>query len=330
MAKTGVKYFWGKFIRKIRAERQYKDRFFRTLFGNDKKALLEIYNALNGTEYTDVNELEIVTIESAIFVTYTNDVSFVLTGVINLYEHQSTVNPNMPVRFLIYLAEEYSKLIARSKDSVHSSKLINLPAPKFVVFYNGDKDQPDEKYLKLSDAYINKNITPDAELTVRVLNVNYGHNKELMDKCKTLSEYSVFVEKVNEYKNHYPIEVAINMAIEYCIEHDVLADFLSVHEAEVLDMLALKFDRKKYDRNLKEEGKEEGREEGREEGKEEGIGIGMLKLLICQIDDGKISIEDAAEYLNITSEEFATKLKIANEQGIEALEKIIYDNHLNS
>ena len=122
------------------------------------------------------------------------------------------------------------------------------------------------------------------------------------------------VEKVNEYKNHYPLEVAINMAIEYCIEHDVLADFLSVHEAEVLDMLALKFDRKKYGRNLKEEGREE------------GIGIGML---ICQVNDGKISMEDAAGYLNITPEEFAIKIKNANE-GMENLERLIRDERLNS
>ena len=311
MAKIEIRYLVESVFRKIRGKKQYKDRFFRTLFGNDKKALLEIYNALNGTDYTDINELEIVTIESAIFVTYTNDVSFILAGVINLYEHQSTLNPNMPVRFLIYLAQEYNKLISQSANSVYSTKLINLPTPKFVVFYNGDEHQPDEKYLKLSDAYINKDIAPDAELSVRVLNVNYGHNKELMDKCKTLSEYSVFIETVNRYKKLYPLEVAINMAIEHCIENDVLAEFLTSHEAEVLDMLALKFDRKKYDRDL------------REDGIDIGTNIGMINILICLVNDGDITLESAARRLNITPEEFSQRLKIANEQGLKTLETFI-------
>ena len=284
MADEKIKKLIGNIFRRIRGKKQYKDRFFRTLFGNDKRALLEIYNALNGTEYTDVDELEIVTIESAIYVTYTNDVSFLLTGVINLYEHQSTVNPNMPVRFLIYLTQEYQKIISQSKDSVYSSKLIELPTPKCVVFYNGDKEQPDEKILKLSDAYMNKDISSDVELTVRMLNINYGHNKELMEKCKTLSEYSIFIETVNEYKKRYPIEIAINMAIENCIENNILSDFLGNHEAEVLDMLALKFDRKKYDRNLREEGRQ--------------------SLLIAQVNDGEITVESAARRLNITPEEF--------------------------
>lgn len=273
-----------------------KDVLFRSVFGNDKKALLELYNQLNGSDYTDPHKLEIVTIQDAFFITYKNDVAFMVSGVISLYEHQSTVNPNMPVRFMIYLSEEYQKLIELTKRSLYGETLIPLPTPKFVVFYNGKKTVPDMQELYISDAYVNKDITPDLQLKVTVLNINYGHNKELMDGCKTLDEYAHFVSILRENATHYDdLDIAINTTIDYCIKNDILSNFLKKKKSEVFGMILRDFDKKKYEYTLREEGREEGRMEARTE------------LLIAQIHDGEITIESAARRLNITPEQFEEK-----------------------
>ena len=163
-----------------RIHRQYKDRLFRFLFAKDREALLQIYNALNESDYPDSSQLKIVTIENAVYVEMKNDLAFVVTGVLNMYEHQSTYNPNMPVRFLMYLAQEYHKVVEQAEESLYSSRLIALPTPQCIVFYNGTENVPEEKILRLSDAFENKKIKPGVELEVRMLNINYGHNTELM------------------------------------------------------------------------------------------------------------------------------------------------------
>ena len=195
----------------------------------------------------------------------------------------------------------YQKLLEQVRNSIYSSKLIELPTPKCVVFYNGDEEQPDEVILKLSDAYTNKEVVPDVELTVRVININYGHNKELMTRCNTLNDYSILIEKVNEYKQIYELKEAINMAIDFCIENGILEDFLNAQRAKVIGMLSLRFDRKKYEYSLKEE--------GREEGIEQGIQQGEIVTLITLVKEGEITKESAAKRLNITVEEFDKMLQ---------------------
>lgn len=259
--RTGLFRWQGR--RKI--HRQVKDRLFRFLFEKDREALLQLYNALNGTNYQDASKLEVVTIESAVYIVMKNDLAFVIAGTLNLYEHQSSMNPNMPVRFLIYLAEEYQKLIEQAEMSLYGSRQILLPTPQCIVFYNGEKDFPEEQILKLSDAFENKMQEADVELKVRMLNINYGHNKELMKKCRVLEEYAKFVHICRLYISEgYDRQTALNTAIDYCIDHDILADFLRKYRAEVLGMLLEKFDVKKYERSLREEGREEGRLEERE------------------------------------------------------------------
>ncbi|MDD6812308.1 MAG: Rpn family recombination-promoting nuclease/putative transposase [Lachnospiraceae bacterium] len=140
-------------------------------------------------DYKDASKLQIVTIENAVYIVMKNDLAFVITGTLNLYEHQSSYNPNMPVRFLIYLAEEYQKIVEQAKESIYGTKQISLPTPQCIVFYNGEKEMPEEQILKLSDAFENKERKADVELTVRMLNINHGHNKALMEKCRTLAEY---------------------------------------------------------------------------------------------------------------------------------------------
>lgn len=128
-----------------------------------------------------------------------NDLAFILAGVLNLYEHQSTVNPNLPVRFLIYLAQEYQGIIEKVPQSLYVFRQIMLPTPHCVVFYNGDKEVPEEQTIRLSEAFENKDQKADVELTVRVLNINYGHNLKLMEQCKILEEYAEFVEMTKQF-----------------------------------------------------------------------------------------------------------------------------------
>lgn len=244
-----------------KVKQDVKDRLFRFLFGNDKENVLQLYNALNGTDYHDAEALQVVTIKNAVYVTMKNDLAFVLMGTLNMYEHQSTYSSNMPVRFLIYLAEEYQKIVSNAESSLYGTKLISLPTPQCIVFYNGEKEMPEEKVLSLSDAFENKDKEADVELKVRMLNINRGHNEKLMENCKTLKEYATFVEISRQYisdsKNR---NEALVMAIDYCISHGILSGFLRKNRSEVLGMLLEEFDAEKYERTLRAEGKEEAME----------------------------------------------------------------------
>ena len=252
-------------------QRNVKDRLFRYLFEKDREALLDLYNALNGTAYQDSSLLEIVTIESAVYVVMRNDLAYILSGTLSMYEHQSTCSPNLLVRFLIYLAQEYQTVIEKAEKSLYGAGQISLPTPQCVVFYNGMKEMPEEQTLRLSDAFENKKVRADVELTVRMLNINYGHNKLLMEKCRILEEYSRFVAVVRDWMAvEQDMQTALNRAVDSCIEEGILKEFLLKNRAEVLGMLLEEFDAEKYERTIRDEGREEGLKEGREEGREEG------------------------------------------------------------
>ena len=243
-----------------------KDRLFRFLFEVDREALLQLYNALNGTAYTDAAELQIVTIESVIYVVMRNDLAFVLAGTLNLYEHQSTYNPNMPVRFLIYLAEEYQKLVEQMGMSLYGTTRIPLPTPQCIVFYNGEEGAPDEEILKLSDSFTGREQKPDLELSVRMLNINYGHNNELLEQCSVLKEYAQFVAVSRQYMAEgLDAQEAFGEAIDYCLNHDILYNVLKNYRAEVLGMLLEEFDADLYEKTIRMEGVEQGIEQGIEQ-----------------------------------------------------------------
>lgn len=251
---------WAGWLRKW-SRRQVKDRLFRFLFEKNREALLQLYNALNGTDYRDTSQLRVVTIENAVYIVMKNDLAFVISGTLNLYEHQSTFNPNMPVRFLVYLAEEYQRLVEQAEESLYGSVRIPLPTPQCIVFYNGEKEIPEEQELRLSDAFENKKSEADVELRVRVLNINYGHNKELMEKCRILEEYAMFVDACRQCSTRGGTQrEALDTAVDYCIDHGILADFLRLHRSEVLGMLLEEFDVGKYERTIKAEGRAEGTE----------------------------------------------------------------------
>ena len=195
----------------LHANRKHKDTVFRMLY-SDKRAILELYNALNGTDYQNPDDLTVTTLENAVYLSMKNDVSFLLDERMTLYEHQSTWNPNMPLRDLLYIARLMEKSV--NKKSLYQSEMIKIPAPHFVVFYNGKEKKPEDTTIKLSDAFLQKEEEPELELKVRYLNINQGCNQELMKRCRTLREYSEFVARIRKYTDgKTAIEEAVDRAV---------------------------------------------------------------------------------------------------------------------
>lgn len=236
-------------------KRNYKDTVFRMLF-SDKNMLLLLYNAINGTNYTDPEVLTITTLENAVYMTVKNDVSCMVDMKLDLYEHQSTINPNMPLRDLDYISNTFAKFYS-GKD-IYSTKLIKLPNPRFIVFYNGEKEEPAIKKLRLSDAYQHKDEEINLELIVTQININAGYNDDLMDKCSVLKEYMLYVDRVRMYQKYMPLEAAVNQAVDECIEEGILAEFLTKNRAEVVRMSIYEYDENLHAKTLREEGLEEG------------------------------------------------------------------------
>ena len=262
------------------ANRNYKDTVFRMLF-SDKKNLLSLYNAVAGRNYKEADQLKIVTLENAVYMGMVNDVAFLVDMGLQLYEHQSTYNPNLPLRNLFYISSEYQILV---KDrSIYSSAVQRIPAPKFFVFYNGTEDMEDRRELRLSDAYLTSQDAPDLELKVTMLNVNAGHNRELMEQCRTLKEYSQYVERVRKYAAQMELNEAVELAITECIREGILSDFLSRNRAEVLKVSIFEYDQEVEEKKLREAEFEYGRETGIQEGRSEGLIAGKVESLLTAL-----------------------------------------------
>lgn len=289
---------------KREVHREVKDKLFRFLFTQDREALLQLYNALNGTDYQDASQLQVVTIETVVYVTMKNDLAFILAGTISLYEHQSTYNANMPLRFLIYLTHEYQKFLEEIERDLYGSRQLPLPTPQCVVFYNGMQKEPDERILHLSDAFINKDREADLELRVRMLNINYGHNRELMEKCRVLKEYAMFVDISRKYiKQGLPRQDAMENAIQYCITQGILSETLTKYRAEVLGMILEEFDQDKYERTIREDGIEIGEKRGILMGEERANRLAKALIKQNRIEDWERSTSDP-EYREALYREF--------------------------
>ena len=248
--------------------RNHKDSLFRLLF-REKKELLELYNALNNTAYTDEKELEIFTLENAIYMNMKNDVSFLLDSQLSLYEHQGSFCPNMPLRDLGYVARQLERYTANQ--SLYSSRLVKIPTPHFVVFYNGLDKQPEQRILKLSDAYERETAEPELELKVLMLNINYGCNKELLERCKTLQGYSILVHRIRTYAKEQPQEEAVDRAVQECIQEGILADILKKQRTEVMAMSLFEYNEEEELRKRDQMTLEQGREIGLRQGEEQGF-----------------------------------------------------------
>ncbi len=257
--------------------RNYKDTVFRMLF-KDRERLLGLYNAVSGRNYTNPEELEIVTLENAVYLGMKNDLAFLIDLNLYLFEHQSTINPNMPLRFLQYVSAEYEKLAA-SKD-LYRDRLVQIPAPHFIVFYNGTASCPERQELRLSDAFLTEEEMPELELRVKVLNINGGYNEDLKEQCRTLKEYMQYVTKVRSYAKDMTIEEAVEKAVEESIQQDILKEFLLQNKAEVTKMSIFEYD----EEAVKQAWREDAYEDGWKEGMAQGILQGKIDVLLLLLD----------------------------------------------
>ena len=245
------------------ANRNYKDTIFRMLF-SDRKNLLSLYNAVNQSNYKNPEDLEIVTLENAIYMGIKNDLAFIMDTNLYLYEHQSTYNPNMPLRDLFYICSEYQKLV--DKKSLFSSTLQKIPAPNFIEFYNGSTVISDCTELRLSSAFECLTGEPKLELIVTVLNVNEGHNADLMQHCSMLKEYAQYVARVRHYASDMPLNEAVKHAVDECIREGILAEFLTRNRNEVISMSIFEYDKEFEEKKLRKAEYEAGFSEGEKHG----------------------------------------------------------------
>lgn len=252
-------------------QRNYKDTIFRMIF-REKENLLSLYNALNGTSYGNAENLEINTLENAVYMNYKNDISFVFNFELLLYEHQSTYSPNIPLRDLLYVARILQNQIKNK--NLYSKSLIRIPTPRFVVFYNGTDFQPEQQTLYLSDAFEKKQGESALELAVTVYNINLGHNRKLLDSCQLLREYAQYVAQVRAYTEKMPLAEAVEQAVDDCIRNGILADFLANNRGEAITVSIFEYDEEEH---LKCE-----RKEWHEIGSDN-----LAELLKCMMDAGK-------------------------------------------
>ena len=205
--------------------RQYQDRLFKAIFGREehKAWLLSLYNALNGSSYTDPSAIEINTIEGIIYVTMKNDISFLIDSQLNLYEQQSSYNPNMPLRGLMYFSQLYQKYISKQRKDIYSSALLKIPTPQFIVIYTGSTELDDVKELKLSDSFEVPDTSGRFEWTATVVNISKGHSRKLLEQCPPLRDYAVYVSRIKgNVAAGMTKEDTVNEAMEYSIEHNLL------------------------------------------------------------------------------------------------------------
>ena len=282
----------------------YKDRVFRLLL-RDRKRLLEVYNALNGTNYDNVEDLEVTTLENAIFINMKNDVSFIIDSDMCLFEHQSSYCPNMPLRGLLYFADLYKKYL---KDiELSTRRPIRIPTPYYVVFYNGTERQEEEFTQALSESFENGK-EGCMELKVRSININYGQNKEFMEKCETLAGYAYFVEKVRSKLGVKPdedrVKAAVAEAVEECIREGVLKDFLLEQKSEVIAMSIYEYNEEYARKAFYEDGAQDGYAQGRKAGEDIGYAKCLLLSVESLIKKLSCSVQEACEGIGVTSEEY--------------------------
>ena len=243
--------------------RNYKDTVFRMLF-SDKNNLLSLYNLMSNQQYTDPDLLEIVTLDNAIYMNMKNDLAFLVDSTLCMYEHQSTFSPNLPLRNLFYVAREYEKLV--NTVTLYSSKLVKLPAPSFVVFYNGREKGWSRRELRLSKAFQPMQGKPRLELIIDEININLGINDEMLNQCKPLHEYMQYIDKVRTYAAIMPTEEAVEKAVTESIKEGILEELLLKNRSEAIHMSIFEYDEEREMKLIRADERELGVEEGKEIG----------------------------------------------------------------
>lgn len=273
--------------------REYKSDVFSMLM-EDKAYALQVYNALNESFYDDPDQVEMHVLEKGISLSVRNDAAFIIDMNLSIYEHQSTFNPNMPLRSLKYFVTILDEMLG--KKDLYSRKLIRIPTPHFAVFYNGTEKRPRREVLKLSASYAKPTEEPELELMCTVYNINPDQDKELLRKCEVLDEYMQFIETVR--KNEAAgVESPVEKAIDECIRNHVLEKFLRERRMEVLRAMTIDMTFERREQLIREEEREEGREEGASD------------LISEALRNGR-TCEEIAEFLGIP----LTRVKAVNDK----------------
>ena len=294
--------------------RNYKASVFSMLY-EDKENVMDLYNGIYEDKCTDPDEIIINTItdeegvESGIFARFKNDLSFIFGAFLNLFEHQSTVNGNIPVRMLIYVAKVISMMIP--KEQLYRESAVKIPAPRFVVFYNGTKDAPLKTELRLSNQFKVRLDEPDLELKVIIYNINTDKGNEILNKSRTLREYSVFVDRTRSAlegtKDEAGKRHALKQVIDECIADGILVKLLTERREEIIMTSILNYDQAAHEQALYEDGYDvgiqKGREQGREEGREEGRASTLLNNVGNLMKTMKMTVDQALDALQISGKE---------------------------
>ena len=330
--------------------RQYKDNVFCLLY-RDKNNLLDLYNGLNDTNYTNVDDLTVTTLKGGVYMKYKNDASFVFGQDLYMFEQQSSRNPNMPLRFLHYLSDVYRQMYNNS--DLHRSTMLKIPVPHFVTFYNGKQPLEAESILRLSDMY-EKNIDcPELELMVRVININTDNNagnksrtfnsnindnsvsnsnihtysSEFLSKCETLKDYMIFVNKVRVKTDVEKIDIrtAVTEAVDECIAENVLSEFFKNHREEVITVSIYEYDEEGHLEIVKEEGRQLGIAEGKQLGLAQGRQIGFNEGKQLELTKGINAFIKLCKDMNLSDDDTVNKLiedyQLSKDEAVNAVKK---------
>ncbi|MEE1444657.1 MAG: hypothetical protein UGF43_13755 [Blautia sp.] len=268
--------------------RKYKDRLFRLIF-RDKENLLQLYNAINDSHYTNPEDLMITTIDD----------------IMSLYEHQSTYSPNLPLRGLFYFSAMYRNYIEPMKQQLYTESPFQIPFPVYLVFYNGMKEEPERKEIPLSNLFIQneKGLQPALECTATLLNINLGHNRELMEKCRILKEYAQFIYMIrSKIASELPFQEAVESAVNECISKGILSEILRKNKTEVIDVILTEYDENEFREFLKENSWKKGHEAGMEEERKNNIRFMIKTCMEFQLPREQI-LEKLMEGFSLSKDE---------------------------
>ena len=257
---------------------------------------------MNGSNYTDPDAPELNTIENVIYLTMRNDISFLVDSQMTLYEQQSTYNPNMPLRGLMYFAQAYQIYLSKLGKILHRTSIVKIPNPRFIVFYNGSREVPDKVELKLSDAFEKQDTSGNFEWTATMININKNHNESLQKKCEPLYNYTSYVERISANKKRgMSGKDAVDEAMAWAIRENLLDGLFKLQKEEVLGMSLTEYDEEEAFRNFYEDGREAGLKQGTLEK--------AIEAAVVAVKNFNVTPQLAAEKMNAPLESVLEALK---------------------
>ena len=314
---------------------EHKDRLFKFIFGNEKRKhlTLSLYNAVSGKNYTNPDDIELNTIDDVLYMGMKNDISFLIGDMMNLYEHQSTFNPNMPMRMFIYAGMIYSKYIgSKVRRRIYSTVLQKFPLPRCICFYNGRSKKEDRIVLNLKDAFTDSNVTePDINVTVTMININYGHNKELMEACKPLNEYAWFVDRMRSYtKETGKPEKSADMAIDEMPDDWTIKPLLIENRAEVKRMWLTEYNAEEHMETMKEDALYFARQQVLEEMKDVLKEAALAKDEAAKAKDEAAKAKDEAAKAEDEAARAKDEVAKAEEENIRSVKALMSKQNLSA